>query len=113
MTSKNSNVVITSMGALTPVGSTAEKSCAAIRAGITRISEHAYYECTPHDPEWDEDLPLFSSSVPAIDPFLDGFDRCLFRLDFFRCNLLKCQRLNDNRLIHATDTGKKWTINKP
>lgn len=75
MTSKRSNIVITSMGALTPVGSTVEKSCAAIHAGIARISEHAYYECTPHDPEWDEDLPLFSSSVPTVDPFLDGFDR--------------------------------------
>ena len=75
MTSKGSNIVITSMGALTPVGATAKQSCAAIHAGIARISEHAYYECTPHDPEWDEGLPLYSSSVPTIDPFLEGFDR--------------------------------------
>lgn len=75
MMSKSSNIVVTSIGALTPVGPTAEQSCAAIRAGISRITEHAYFECTPHDPEWDEELPLFSSSVPSIDPFIDGFDR--------------------------------------
>lgn len=77
MMNKSSNIVITSIGAITPVGSTVEQSCAAIRAGISRITEHAYFECTPHDPEWDEELPLFSSSVPSIDPFIDGFDRLI------------------------------------
>lgn len=73
--SKSSDIVVTSIGALTPVGPTAEQSCAAIRAGISRITEHAYFECSPHDPEWDEDLPLFSSSVPSLDPFIDGVER--------------------------------------
>ncbi|MDH5571730.1 MAG: hypothetical protein OEY89_08195 [Gammaproteobacteria bacterium] len=77
MTSMRSNVVITSLGALTPVGPAVEQSCAAIQAGISRITEHAFYECIPDDPEWDEYLPLFSSSVPTLDPFLDGFDRLL------------------------------------
>lgn len=60
-----------------PVGPNAEQSVAAIKAGISRISEHAYYTCTPDDPEWDEELPLFVSDVPIIDPFLDGEERLI------------------------------------
>ena len=77
MSEKPSNIVITSLGAITPVGLNFEQSCAAIQAGISRIAEHSYYECTPRDPEWDEYLPLLSASVPTLDPFLDGFDRLL------------------------------------
>ena len=58
MTAKKSSVVITAMGAITPVGLGAEASCAAIQAGVSRVTEHAFYQCTPDDPEWDEDLPL-------------------------------------------------------
>ena len=75
MTAKKSSVVITAIGALTPLGESVEATCAAIEAGISRVTEHAYYQCTPDDPEWDEDLPLFSASVPTIDPFTDGLDR--------------------------------------
>jgi len=75
MTAKNSSIVITAMGALTPLGDGVEPTCAAIEAGISRVTEHAYYECTPDDPEWDEGLPLFSATVPTIDPFTDGIDR--------------------------------------
>ena len=77
MTIQNPNIVITAMAALTPVGINAEQSCAAIEAGMTRIIEHAYFQCTPEDPEWDEDLPLFASDVPLIDPFTDGTERLL------------------------------------
>ena len=75
MTAKRSSVVITAMGALTPLGDGAEATCAAIDAGISRVTEHAYFQCTPDDPEWDEDLPLFSATVPTIDPFIDGMER--------------------------------------
>lgn len=75
--SEPNDIVITALGALTPVGANAEQSCAAIEAGINRIGEHAYYECTPDDPEWDEPLPLYVSDVPVIDPFTDGVERLL------------------------------------
>ncbi len=75
MTNRIPKVVITSFGGITPVGSNIEKSCAAIHAGISRITEHAYFECTPEDLDWDEDLPLFSSVVPSIGPSFDGFER--------------------------------------
>lgn len=77
MTAKKSTVVITAMGALTPLGADVEATCAAIDAGISRVTEHAFYKCTPHDPEWDEGLPLFSATVPTINPFIDGLDRFL------------------------------------
>jgi len=77
MTAKKSSVVVTAMGALTPLGSDVEATCAAIDAGISRVTEHAFYQCTPDDPEWDEDLPLFSATVPTIDPFVDGLERFL------------------------------------
>ncbi|MBI3560406.1 MAG: hypothetical protein HY080_01625 [Gammaproteobacteria bacterium] len=77
MSDPANTIVITAMGALTPVGATAEESCAAIAAGITRIEEHAYYECAPEDPEWDDTLPLYASDVPVIDPFVEGVERLL------------------------------------
>ncbi len=77
MTEQTPRIVITGIGAITPVGATAEQSCAAIAAGIMRFNEHAYYQCTPEDPEWDEPLPLFVSDVPVLDPFLDGAERLL------------------------------------
>jgi len=77
MSDASNNIVITAMGALTPVGANVEKSCAAIKAGINRINEHSYYECTPEDPEWDDTLPLFVADVPAIDPFTDGPERLM------------------------------------
>lgn len=75
--SETNDIVITALGALTPVGANTEQSCAAIAAGINRIGEHAYYECTPDDPEWDEPLPLYASDVPVLDPFMDGAERLL------------------------------------
>lgn len=77
MTTDSNSIVITAIGAHTPVGANAEQTCAAIAAGINRISEHAYYECTPEDPEWDEPLPLYVADVPTIDPFVDGADRLI------------------------------------
>lgn len=75
MMSKKSSVVVTAMGALTPLGAGVDASCAAIQAGISRVTEHAYYQCIPPDPEWDEDLVCLSATVPTIDPFVDGMER--------------------------------------
>ena len=77
MTATPHSIVITALGALTPVGANAEQSSAAIAAGMVRVNEHAYYECTPEDPEWDDTLPLYVSDVPLLDPFTDGLDRLL------------------------------------
>lgn len=73
------DVVITALGVTSPVGLNTEHTCASIRAGISRFTEHAYYGCLPSDPEWEEPEPLISASVPTIDPFLDGPER-LFHL---------------------------------
>ncbi|VAW59615.1 hypothetical protein MNBD_GAMMA08-2637 [hydrothermal vent metagenome] len=75
MSARSSSVVLTSIGALTPLGADAKSSCAAIDAGISRVTEHVYFACTPDDPEWDQSLPLFSATVPTIDPLLDSLER--------------------------------------
>ena len=77
MNAKASSIVITASGAITPLGADVKSSCAAIQAGVSRVTEHAWYRCTPDDPEWDEDLPLFAATVPTIDPFTDGLERFL------------------------------------
>lgn len=77
MTSCEDDIVITSLGALTPVGETVDETLVAIKAGIIGVSEHAYYGCTPIDPEWDEELTLYASTVPIIDPFMDGLERII------------------------------------
>ena len=67
--------VVSRVVARTPVGATAGQSCAAIRAGIARFSDHAYYCPTTLDPGWDEEEPLVVATIPSIDPMLDGVDR--------------------------------------
>ncbi len=69
------DIVITAMGAVTAVGGNVEQTVTAINAGITPFEEHAYYECTPDDPEWDEDLPAYVAAAPFIEPFLNNIDR--------------------------------------
>ena len=69
--------VVTAISGISPVGLTIEQTCASIRAGISRFTEHEYFECTGPDPEWDEEEPLVSSCVPIIDPFLEGPERLL------------------------------------
>jgi hypothetical protein len=91
----SSDVVVTGVGCVTPVGLTAAQSCAAIRAGITRLTEHPAYICLPEDadsPEaqarMDEDgEPLRAGLVPGLDPELPGNARMQ------RLALLALQRL--------------------
>lgn len=70
-------VAVTGIGAISPVGSNAEQTCASIRAGIMGLAEHLYYQPTTRDPGWDDDEPLLVAPVGSIDPFLGGRDRLL------------------------------------
>lgn len=72
---ENNSIVITAMAAVTAVGGNVEQSTAAINAGITPFVEHCYYECTPDDPEWDEDLPAYVAAVPFIEFHIDNHER--------------------------------------
>jgi len=69
------SIVITAMGAVTAVGGNVEQTNAAINAGITPFVEHTYYECTPEDPEWDEDLPSYVAAAPFIEFHVDNQER--------------------------------------
>ena len=71
----DNDIVITSMGAITAVGANVKQTAATIKAGIAPFAEHAYYECTPGDPEWDEGLPAYVAAVPSINPYLATIDR--------------------------------------
>jgi 3-oxoacyl-[acyl-carrier-protein] synthase-1 len=73
----DTDIVITAMSGLSPLGLNLEQTCASIRADINRFTEHAYFECVGADPEWDEEEPLIASTVPSIDPFVDGPERLL------------------------------------
>jgi len=72
-----SSIAVTGFGAITPVGENAAQSYAAFRAGLVAISEHAYLNCLPEEPEWDMPLPLYAAHVPALDPTQQGLERFL------------------------------------
>ncbi len=74
-TGTNNSIVITAMGAVTAVGGNVEQSTAAIAAGITPFVEHCYYQCTPADPEWDEDLPAYVAAAPFVEFHVDNLER--------------------------------------
>jgi 3-oxoacyl-[acyl-carrier-protein] synthase-1 len=98
--STSSDVVVTGLGLISPVGLTAAQSCAAIRAGITRLTEHPVYTCIPEDtdsPEAqaaqdEEGEPLRAGVVPGLPLDLPGDVRLL------RLALIALQRL-------LTETG--------
>ena len=68
-------IVVTAIGALSPVGGNAEQTTATVSAGIAAFTEYPYLYCTPQDPEWDEDLPMYVAAVPAINPVVSGLER--------------------------------------
>ena len=70
-------IVITGLGALSPVGANAEQTCAAIRAGMAAFKQHAYYECIPDTTQQNDEPTCYTASVPVIDPYLDGPERLL------------------------------------
>lgn len=73
--SATTRIVITAMGALSPVGGNVEQTTAGINAAISAFSEYQYLYCIPNDPEWDDDLPMYVSSVPAVEPHVSGIKR--------------------------------------
>lgn len=73
--SRSVQLVVTGVGARTPVGLNVEQTCASIRAGVSRFTEHAYYDAIAPDREWDEPEPLQCATVPDVDPFLDYQER--------------------------------------
>jgi 3-oxoacyl-[acyl-carrier-protein] synthase-1 len=74
-----SEVAITGLGLVTPVGLTAASSCAAIRAGVSRLAELEGYFCLP--PEGpaaeasDGPEPLVAGRVPSVPAELPGPER--------------------------------------
>lgn len=73
--SDSARVVITAIGALTPLGGNAEQTTAAVQAGISAFSEHPLLYCTPKDPEWGDGLPMFVAAVPTIGSSEIGIER--------------------------------------
>lgn len=70
-------LVVTGLTMLSPAGDSTEQSCATIRAGLSGMSEHAYYGALPVDAEWEDEEPLRTAPVPSVDPYLDGPERLL------------------------------------
>ncbi|MGQ9424392.1 hypothetical protein ACXYTJ_00410 [Gilvimarinus sp. F26214L] len=70
-----SRVVITAVDAITPIGANVEQTCAAVKAGVNAFTEYPYLSCKPHDPEWEEPLPMHVAAVPAVDPSIAGLER--------------------------------------
>lgn len=65
---------VTGASALTAAGGL-EQTCAAVRASIVRLREHAYYRTLARDPEWGEQRPLLAASVDLVPPALGGPER--------------------------------------
>ncbi|MCC6525901.1 MAG: hypothetical protein IT373_24855, partial [Polyangiaceae bacterium] len=61
---------MTAVGALTPLGDDPVQSAAAIRAGLSALGEHPYFDVVTPDPEWDEAERLTAALVPGIPPLL-------------------------------------------
>ena len=118
---KDMEIVITAMSGLSPVGLNIEQTCASINAGITRFSEHAYFECVGADPEWDEEEPLIASNVPIIDPFEDGPERLLQLIipalnDIFNAAKIKRKEVQSCGLLLALpqpdEIINSWSLDK-
>jgi 3-oxoacyl-[acyl-carrier-protein] synthase-1 len=65
-------LVVTGVSAVTAVGANAEQTCASVRAGLSGLSEHAFFAPTTRDPEWDDEEPLLVGTVRGVDPSLPG-----------------------------------------
>lgn len=72
-----SGLLITGIGAVTPVGLSADQTCASIRAGICRFEEHPYHYSAMAQPPVGEPAPLAYSPVPFLDPLTRAPDRLL------------------------------------
>jgi 3-oxoacyl-[acyl-carrier-protein] synthase-1 len=119
MSIQDNPIVITAMSGVTPVGGNIDQTCAAIASGINLFEDYEYYECQPHDPEWDPPLPLIASCFSLIEPELEGYQRlvslgvqCLKELmpksklkrkDLGRCGLLLA-------LPQKDEVVSKWAL---
>jgi 3-oxoacyl-[acyl-carrier-protein] synthase-1 len=68
-------LAVTGHYAISPVGLDGEGTCAALRAGISRVSECDLYQPMPTGPEAAEDETLKAALVPDLDTDVDGLDR--------------------------------------
>jgi 3-oxoacyl-[acyl-carrier-protein] synthase-1 len=68
-------LAVTGHYAISPVGLDAEGTCAALRAGISRVRESDLYLPMPTGPEATEDVPLLAAMVRDLETDIDGRDR--------------------------------------
>jgi 3-oxoacyl-[acyl-carrier-protein] synthase I len=99
-------IAVSAASAVTAAGADVEQTCTSIRAGISGLSEHAYYGCQGRDPEWDAETTLIAGSVRTVDPVLDGRARLTELLvpvlaDLARRGRVKRQELEKTALLVA------------
>lgn len=68
----SSPLAITGAGAVTPVGPSAARTCAALRAGLSAFAEYPLFRPATREPGWDPEEPLRAARVPNIDPRASG-----------------------------------------
>lgn len=61
-------IVVTGLGAVSPVGANVEQTCASIRAGINRFQAHPFYHPRLPEPPLNEPQPAIISPVTPFDP---------------------------------------------
>ncbi len=70
-------LAITSTGAASSVGGSADATCASIRAGVNLFREYPHYLGLPTDPEWGDEEPILSARAPFLPDVSHGGDRML------------------------------------
>ena len=71
MTDRNqrtSDIAITGLGMVSPVGLDTSQACSSMRAGISRFQESPDYYCLAADMDLAEPEPLVCARVPGMDP---------------------------------------------
>jgi 3-oxoacyl-[acyl-carrier-protein] synthase-1 len=69
-------IAVRSLRALTAAGGV-EQTCAAVRAGIVRLREHASYDTLGPEPPWGQGKRLVCAPAAGIDPAIGGAERLL------------------------------------
>lgn len=70
-------LVVTGVGAISPVGDCAAQTCTSIRAGVNGFRDHEYYWGQALYPEWQFEEPVKVAPVASLDPMLDGPERLM------------------------------------
>jgi len=86
-------LVVTGIGAVSPVGNDVTESCASERAEICGFAEHPYFNPITPDPKWDPKEPFTAALQPAIDHRLQAPERLLHLAGAALRNLVKRARL--------------------